>query len=135
MPKTKHGYSRSPTYNTWRSMLSRCHNPDHDNYPRYGAKGIHVCLRWRKSFQKFLLDMGKRPEGTTLDRIRRNRGYTKSNCRWATKDQQYRNRKNNVWVTLNNQRMIVSDACRQLGLKRRGRDEWAKHLGILRKGG
>lgn len=30
-------------YNSWRIMLTKCHNPDSPVYTRYGAKGIKVC--------------------------------------------------------------------------------------------
>jgi hypothetical protein len=40
----------------------------------------------------FLIDMGERPKGKTLDRFPNKDGnYTKSNCRWATPKQQRAN--------------------------------------------
>lgn len=84
MGKQIHGHrsrGRSPTYNTWRSMVARCHNPKSDSYEFYGAKGITVCPEWL-TFAKFLSDMGARPKGHTLDRIDSTLGYFKANCRW-----------------------------------------------------
>jgi hypothetical protein len=46
-----------------------------------------------KGFVNFLRDMGERPSGTTLDRIDGTQGYSKANCRWATTQQQYENKK------------------------------------------
>jgi hypothetical protein len=43
-------------------------------------------------FENFLKDMGERPEGKTLDRRDNDKGYCKSNCRWATDEEQYDNR-------------------------------------------
>jgi hypothetical protein len=88
-----HGMSLTPTYESWRSMLKRCYNKNHDNYFRYGAKGITVCEAW-KSFSKFFEDMGVRPLHHTLDRIDSTGNYSKENCRWADAKQQAANRKN-----------------------------------------
>lgn len=88
----KHGYHKSPTHNSWRSMKSRCNNPKTTGYDRYGGRGIKVCKRWHK-FENFLADMGERPEGKTLDRYPDNNGnYEPGNCRWATPKQQIKNR-------------------------------------------
>lgn len=93
--KTAHGHAarRSPEYASWSSMRDRCSaNPGTNHYENYVLRGITVCERW-KSFQAFLDDMGSRPAGTTIDRIDVNKGYSKENCRWATKSQQNRNKK------------------------------------------
>jgi hypothetical protein len=81
------------TYTSWRNMKQRCTNENHDEYHRYGGRGIYVCPEWRSSFQRFVEDMGKRPEGKTLDRYPDPDGpYTPTNCRWATPEQQVQNR-------------------------------------------
>lgn len=83
----------SPTYRSWRAMISRCTNKRSAQWPKYGGKGIKVCKRWRNSFAAFLADKGERPLGCTLDRFPNKRGdYKPSNCRWATPSQQANNR-------------------------------------------
>lgn len=95
----KHGQSNgggvrssSPTYNSWQNMKERCLKEYSISYPNYGGKGITVCDRWVSSFENFLNDMGERPSGMTLDRIDATGNYEPSNCRWATKEEQSRNR-------------------------------------------
>jgi hypothetical protein len=81
-----------PTYNSWLAMHYRCSHERNGAYHKYGAKGIKVCDRW-SSFRNFLEDMGKRPEGTSLDRLDRDADYEPTNCRWATMAQRSANRK------------------------------------------
>lgn len=80
-------------YQTWVRMIQRCTNPNDKRWPDYGGRGITVCDRWRQSFEDFFADMGKRPEGMSIDRINNERGYEADNCRWATRSQQAFNRR------------------------------------------
>lgn len=82
-------------YTTWRMMNVRCYDDRHKAYDRYGGRGITVCEEWRwdnpLAFVNFIRDVGDRPEGMTLDKVNNNEGYSKDNCRWATKKQQQNN--------------------------------------------
>jgi hypothetical protein len=93
MSTKTHGYRYTRTYRSWSSMKSRCRNPETCHYQDYMARGITYDPRWEK-FENFLVDMGERPEGMTLDRFPDPNGnYCKENCRWATPEQQARNRR------------------------------------------
>lgn len=117
MPARSHGYAGTQIYNIWQMMKRRCYKKDNKSYYAYGAKGIKVCDRWRYSFENFLLDMGPRPKGFTLDRIDSTGNYELSNCRWASRKTQSRNNNQNIRVVLKGKEMVLADACEILGLK------------------
>lgn len=75
-------------------MKDRCHNPRNERYADYGGRGIKVDPKWRASFAAFLADMGERPKGKTLERIKNDGNYEPGNCKWATCRDQNLNRRN-----------------------------------------
>lgn len=101
------GKQKTDEYLTLRRMMARCHNPNNPGYKHYGARGIAVCDRWRNghgiltAYECFLADMGRRPRGTSIDRIDNDKGYSPDNCRWATPKQQRENSRRVRWVLLN----------------------------------
>ena len=99
--RCKHGKRHTSEWATWQGMKNRCANPAHKDFPYYGGRGIKVCDRWiygdgiRFGAQCFFADMGRRPSPAhTLDRVNNDGPYTLDNCRWATRLEQSRNRRN-----------------------------------------
>lgn len=79
-------------------MRSRCNNPRHPRFADWGGRGITVCDRWA-TYENFLLDMGVRPAGTTLERIDNDGPYEPGNCTWARPDAQNRNKRSTKLTT------------------------------------
>jgi hypothetical protein len=82
----------TPLYRAWIALRVRCNNPRGQDYAYYGGKGVRVCKNWN-TFEAFKRDMGPHPgKGWTLERKDGSKDYCKSNCIWATRQQQSRNR-------------------------------------------
>jgi hypothetical protein len=108
--------THTKVYKVWTSMRNRCSNPRHKAYKSYGGRGITVCESW-DSFEKFLEDMGTPNAGESLDRVNNELGYSKSNCRWATKVQQGNNRRSCRVITYQGRTATVTAWARHIGIK------------------
>lgn len=118
---TKHGHSkkgsRLPEHQCWVNMKSRCLNPRDKRFADYGGRGIAVCDRWVESFDAFMLDMGPRPEGHSIERIDNNKGYDPDNCVWASNKRQMNNRSACVYVSMNGETMTATQWAERLGVR------------------
>lgn len=112
-------------YAIYNSMKQRCYNPKVRNYNNYGGRGIEVCDRWlgKNGFENFLNDMGKRPEGYSIDRIDNNIGYSPKNCRWASPKEQGHNKRNNKWYEYKGKRKLLKEWSKELGIPMRTLEE------------
>jgi len=94
-PNYKHGHAcktgQTKTYMIWSQIIARCTNKKNKGYKEYGGRGIKVCKQWLV-YEKFLNDMGEKPKGLSIERINNDKGYYKSNCKWATDQEQTLNR-------------------------------------------
>jgi hypothetical protein len=109
--------SRTPEYAVWCAMKRRCLNPEYPLFKDYGGRGITVCAEWRDSFSRFLEDMGKRPTPKhSIERENNDGNYEPSNCVWATREEQSRNRRSNIKLTHDGLTMNMA--------------EWSRHLAI-----
>ena len=111
-----HGKSKTSTYNVWLAMRARCKNENHAHYADYGGRGVYVCDRW-ESFAYFYEDMGPRPRWHSIERIDNDKGYSKGNCRWATRREQGLNKRNNVLLTIDGETQPLCVWADRFGLK------------------
>jgi hypothetical protein len=129
-------WQRRKAYDTWKGMIARCHDPRTNRfwpgtgvpaYRDYGERGIRVCRRWRgkRGFLRFLEDVGYPPTPTcSLDRARSGRGYSRTNARWASRDEQNRNRRGV---------RVITAACPRSGeVLSLCMAEWDRRLGLTR---
>ena len=117
----RHGYKPNgkaePEYTAWLNARARCHNPKSNRFPRYGARGIEMCPRWRNSFLAFLEDVGRKPTPEhTLERRDNNRGYEPGNCYWTTRKKQARNRSTSRFLTVNGRRQTMAAWAEEAGI-------------------
>lgn len=90
------------TENCHRNMLSR---------EVQGGPNVSPELR---DFVSFLRNMGPRPgKDFTIDRIDNRKGYSRDNCRWADKRQQTNNRRNTVFMTVDERTQSLAEWARE----------------------
>lgn len=121
MGKKTHGLSDHPLRMTWNQMRARCHATTNRAYPKYGGRGIYVCDRWRepegRGFLNFLVDMGPRSDGMTLERVNNDGPYSPDNCRWATRREQANNTRQVRFLEFRGERKTMPDWARSIGIK------------------
>jgi len=112
-----HGMSKHPAFAVWRSMLDRCRLPTHQAWKNYGGRGIKVCPDWAESFENFWRDMGPSYySGLTIERKNNDKGYSRTNCKWATHKEQNNNRRDNITISTPKGLMTVAQASRAFGI-------------------
>lgn len=113
---TKHGLWHHRLYNCWRNMMCRCYDPKNKRWAKYGGRGITVCAAWH-DIANFIADMEPSyKQGLELDRIDVDGSYSPKNCRWATHDEQARNKRNLIYITIGSETKTAAEWARERGL-------------------
>lgn len=117
----KHGMTGTKLYDSYQHMISRCYNPRIENYHNYGGRGIKVCDEWRgeegaSNFISWALSKGYK-DGLTIDRIDVNGDYTPDNCRWCTQKEQQNNKRSNVYINYNGEKITLTMLAERIGIK------------------
>lgn len=116
----KHGHALknkiSKEYIAWARAKSRCFNPNDPKFMDYGGRGITMCDEWCNSFSAFYEDMGSKPNGCSIERIDTNGNYEPSNCMWADRYTQARNRRNNICVEIDGAKLVLREVATKFGV-------------------
>lgn len=122
--RTRHGDAKKTSeyhrlHLIWKDMIARCSNKNLKCYKHYGGRGIAVCESWLNypAFKFWSLDNGYNSI-LTIDRTDNNKGYSPTNCRWATMSMQ-----------LANQRKREGSSSRYVGVYfDKSRNKWSAQL-------
>ena len=116
---TSHGLSKHPLYKKWKDMKARCYNVNNKEYKNYGERGITICEEWEDNFLTFYnwSTSNGYKDGLTIDRINVNGNYSPENCRWNTMKEQSNNRRNTIYMTVNDETHSLSEWASITGIK------------------
>lgn len=121
----RHGLVSHPLNSIWCGMKERCDNPNAHNYKWYGANGVSVCDEWNdfEPFYDWAISHGWQ-DGLTIDRIDGSKGYSPDNCRFVDLKTQCRNRRTNVYITVDGETHLQCEWEEILGLRRKIIAKW-----------
>lgn len=85
-----HGQSKSPEYQVYQTAKDRCTNPNSQRWESHGGRGIEFRFG---SFEEFILELGTRPMGASVDRIDNDGHYEVGNVKWSTRSEQQKNKR------------------------------------------
>lgn len=117
--------TRMRIYHVYQGMKDRCYNPNSDSYRYYGGRGITVCPEWlgKHGFENFSewaystgYDENAEWGECTIERKDVNGNYEPSNCEWIAIQQQQRNKRTNVFITMNGETKILTDWHNETGM-------------------
>lgn len=116
----KHGETGKRLYLTWQNMKRRCFNKKDKSYKNYGGRGITVSAEWVDNFEAFrdwAIMSGYKDE-LTIERIDVNGDYCAENCKWATRREQSRNKRDTIrFVRPDGEVVPMIDEAERLGVK------------------
>ncbi len=116
-----HGMTRSPEYQAWIHMRSRCNGATKNvmEFAAYGGRGITVYEPWTRpdGFLDFLSHMGMRPSPDhSVDRIDVNGNYEPGNVQWANRIAQANNKRCNFKVEWHGEMKTLAEIGRETGV-------------------
>lgn len=113
----KHDMTDSRLYRIWLGIRNRCCNPNVKDYENYGQRGISICEDWKEFYNFYIWaqDSGYNDK-LSIDRIDVNGNYEPDNCRWVTMKEQANNKRNNIYITHNNESITLKELSNRTGI-------------------
>ena len=111
---------RNRIYTIWIGIKTRCLNITSDSYNNYGGRGITICEEWLDfdNFADWSKENGYRDD-LTIDRINNDGNYEPINCRWINSKNQQNNKRNTIYLTINNETKPLSIWCEEYNIDRK----------------
>ena len=112
--------SSSRLYKIFQGMKSRCFNKNNCRYKNYGGKGITIYKEWLDNFESFYnwaYNNGYN-DNLTIERIDINKDYCPENCKWITKEEQYKNTSKTRLITAFGKTQSMMEWCREYNISR-----------------
>lgn len=106
-------------YKIWRGIKERCTYPNGQHHKNYYDNGVKMCDEWFNSsisFIEWALKNGYKDD-LTIDRIDPFGNYEPSNCRWATRKEQARNKRNTKRYSVNGEMLTLSEISEKYTIK------------------
>ena len=120
--RQKHKYEEKdlPLYVVFKAMKQRCYNYRNKDYPSYGGRGIYIYHKWLNSPIEFIhwANENGYTKGLEIDRIDNDGPYAPWNCRWVKREDQNRNTRANVPITVDGKTHLCAEWSRILGLSK-----------------
>ena len=115
----RHSMTGSRLHRIWKNMHTRCFNTNNYKYKNYGGRGITICEDWLgkdgfMNFYNWSIANGY-DDSLTIDRIDVDGNYEPSNCRWATWDEQSKNKTTSRKITVNGITKTVAEWSDMIG--------------------
>ena len=98
-------------YKIYAGMKQRCTNPNYVRSKDYLGRGIEICSEWLESykcFEKWAMNNGY-ADNLSIDRIDNNGNYCPENCKWITRLEQCKNKRDTLWVEYHGERVRLQD--------------------------
>jgi len=120
---TKHGIANTRIYGIWAGMVRRCCNDiqsevHKSEYIRYYSRGISVCDEWKDdciSFYNWAISNGY-DDGLEIDRIDNDGDYEPSNCKWSTRMDNAKNKRNTIFLEKDGVRAALTWWASEIGI-------------------